>query len=49
MNPSLPRHFKRSGLVTGLASTAEKSVPSSVTSWCCSYDVAAMTEASAHD
>ena len=44
MKPSLPRHLMRSGLVTGLPSTAENSVPSSVTSWFSSYDVAAMTD-----
>jgi len=31
MKPSLPRHLTRSALETGLARTAEKSVPSSVT------------------
>ena len=46
--PSLPRHLTKSTLDTGLASTAEKRVPSSVIDWCCSYDVAAMTEVSAN-
>jgi hypothetical protein len=35
-NPSLARHLIRSVLVTGLARTAENSVPFSVIAWCCS-------------
>lgn len=34
--PSLPKQRVRSSLETGLASTAEKTVPSSLMDWCCS-------------
>jgi hypothetical protein len=48
LKPSLTRQRVRSVLETGLARTAEKSVPSSGVAWYCSYDVAAMTRASAN-